>query len=234
MSQIIATRHRATPVPSRAATSTTTRVLLACGLVAGPLFAIVGIAQMLTRPGFNILRHPLSVLSNGDLGWVQITNFEIAGLLYVGFAVGTWRLLHPGRAGTWGPLLLGIFGLGMIGAGIFVLDPGLGFPPGTPQAAPQSLSWHGGLHLLTSSIAFASLIAACFVFARRFAGLQQTGWAGYSVATGVYFLVGILGSLLSGGQPLFLVNFGISVLLALTWATALAARLTRELRERLA
>jgi len=53
-----------------------------------------------------------------------------------------------------------------------------------------------------------------------------------SIATGVYFLVGILGSLLSGGKPVFLVNFGISVLLALTWASALAARQTRELRER--
>ncbi len=55
------------------------RTLLACGVVAGPLYLIVGLTQALTRPGFDITRHDLSLLSNGDLGWVQISNFVLSG-----------------------------------------------------------------------------------------------------------------------------------------------------------
>jgi hypothetical protein len=210
-------------------TTRTTRALLACGVVAGPLFAVTGIVQMLTRPGFDIRRYPLSILSNGDLGWIQITNFEVTGILYLAFAIGMWRALHPGRAGTWGPLLVGVYGLGMIGAGMFTLDPGNGFPPGTPPG-PGTLSWHGVIHLVVSSVAFYAMIATCFVHARRFAGLGQSGWAACSVAAGVYFFLGIVGSLVTGGRPwFFLVNFGLSVLIVLMWATALAARLRTEL-----
>ena len=49
-------------------------------------------------------RHLLSQLSLGDWGWVQVGNFVLAGLLNLLYAWGLWRSLHPGRAGTWGPL----------------------------------------------------------------------------------------------------------------------------------
>jgi Protein of unknown function (DUF998) len=84
--------------------------LLACGAVAGPLYVGVALLQVLTRDGFDLRRHPLSLLSLGDLGWVQIANFVVSGLLAIAFAVGSRRVLHPGRAGTWGPLLLGLYG----------------------------------------------------------------------------------------------------------------------------
>ncbi len=60
-----------------------TMALLACGLVAGPLYLIVGIVQVLIRPGFDITRHDLSLMSNGSLGWIQIVNFLVAGLLVI-------------------------------------------------------------------------------------------------------------------------------------------------------
>ena len=88
------------------------------------------VIQALTRDGFDPVRHPLSVLSLGELGWIQIANFVVTGLLYVACAVGMWRVLHPGRSGTWGPLLVGGFGIGLILAGIFTTDPGAGFPRG--------------------------------------------------------------------------------------------------------
>jgi hypothetical protein len=43
-----------------------TRVLLLCGVVAGPLYVIVGVIEMLTGPGFDVTRHDLSLMSNGD------------------------------------------------------------------------------------------------------------------------------------------------------------------------
>src|SRR3989441_5108147 len=114
-----------------AGTTTVTRTLLACGAVAGPLYLVVGLAQAFTRPGFDLTRHPLSLLSNGDLGWIQITNFLLSGLLVVAGAVGMRQALASGRGRTWGPLLVGVYGLGLIGAAFFVADPAQGFPPGT-------------------------------------------------------------------------------------------------------
>lgn len=56
-------------------------------------------AQVLTRDGFDLSRHPLSELSLGDLGWVQIANFVPTGLLAISFALGARRVLYPGRGG---------------------------------------------------------------------------------------------------------------------------------------
>jgi hypothetical protein len=46
--------------------------------------------------GVDLSRHPLSLLSLGDLGWIQIANFVVTGVLYVACAVGMRRALGPG------------------------------------------------------------------------------------------------------------------------------------------
>src|SRR5207244_10600775 len=53
-----------------------------------PLFVGVALAQAFTRPGFDFERHALSLLSLGDVGWIQVANFLVSGLLTVLFAVG--------------------------------------------------------------------------------------------------------------------------------------------------
>ena len=45
-----------------------TERLLACGIAAGPLFLVVWAIQAFTRDGFDPARHPISLLSLGDLG----------------------------------------------------------------------------------------------------------------------------------------------------------------------
>src|SRR5258708_15761258 len=70
------------------ATTKLTRALLACGVVAGPFYIVVGVLQLFIRPGFDNTRHMLSLLANGDLGWIQITNFEVSGLLTIAGAIG--------------------------------------------------------------------------------------------------------------------------------------------------
>ena len=112
-----------------------TEALLACGLVAGPLFTTVALVQVLTRDGFDLATHPLSLLSLGDLGWVQISNFVATGMLSVAFAVGMRRALPSGRSGAWASGLYAAFGLGMVAGGVFVTDPSLGFPPASFDAA---------------------------------------------------------------------------------------------------
>jgi hypothetical membrane protein len=223
-------QHPTSPAGNASAASRTatirTRALLACGLVAGPLFVVVALIQVLTREGFDLSRHPLSLLSLGELGWIQITNFVVTGVLSVAFAIGLRRMLHPGRGQTWAPLLVGAYGVGLIAGGVFVADPALGFPPGTPDAIPEQLSWHGMVHAVAPPLAFLSLIAACFVLVRRFAALGQRGWAAYSAATGV----AMLGLMAWPEQDTVSVQLAIAVVLAAGWVTAMAARLLTELR----
>jgi len=217
-------------------TNRLTRALLTCGVIAGPLYIVTALIQGLTRPGFNLLHHDVSLLSNGALGWIQITNFLATGLLVISGAIGMRRVLRSSmrssmrssQGGTWGPLLIGIYGLGLVGAGIFVADPMNGFPPGTPANA-HAISWHGLMHLATGGIGFLALIVACFVFARRFAALAQRGWAAYSLATGVIFFFAFAGITSGSSQAPIVIGFWIGVILAFAWISVMAARLMAEL-----
>jgi hypothetical protein len=148
----------------------------------------------------------------------------VNGLLFVASAVGMRRALHPGRGGTWGPLLVGIVGVGMIAAGVFVADPADGFPPGTPLGRPDTVSWHSALHFVSAGVAFLSLIAACFVLASRSAALGQRGWAGYSMATGVVFLAAWLAVFVWPDNDAVNVAFAVGVLHGVAWLSLTAAR----------
>lgn len=213
-------------------TANLTKVLLVCGVIAGPLYIALGVIQMFIRPGFDPTRHDLSLMSNGALGWIQITNFVVTGLLVIAGAIGMRRVLRGSRGGTWGPLLIGVYGLGLIGAGIFTADPALGFPPGTPANA-QTISWHGFMHFVTGGIGFLALIAACFIFARRFSVLKQRGWAIYSLITGVLFFAAFFGiatgSQKGGATQVFVtLAFTVAVVIAWAWISIMAARLLKE------
>ena len=170
----------AAPVPAKpsatAKTSQQTARLLSAGIVAGPLFLLVWALQAFTRDGFDPDRHPISLLSLGDLGWIQIANFVVTGALFVACAVGLRRVLHPGRGGTWGPVLIGALGAGLITAGVFVTDAGAGFPAGAPEGAPE-MSWHGVLHEIGYVVVMLSWTAACFVLRSRFTTSGRRRWA---------------------------------------------------------
>lgn len=205
------------------ATDKTTRVLLMCGAVAGPLYIILALLQGFIRDGFSPIRHSVSLLSIGDLGWIQITNFLVSGLLVIAGAAGLRRSMDSGPGRRWGPVLIGLYGVGLIGAGIFVADPMNGFPPGTPENA-STVSWHGLLHFIVGGLGFLALIAACFVFARRFKVLKRRGWAAYSVLTGIIFFAAFAGITSGSTQASVIVGFWIGVMLAWTWLSAVMLR----------
>jgi hypothetical protein len=202
----------------------TARLLMTAGIVAGPLFLAVFALQAFTRNGFDPGRHPLSLLSLGQLGWIQIANFVVTGALLVACAVGLRHVLHRGRGGTWGPWLVGAFGAGLILAGVLVTDAGAGFPSGAPAGAPK-LSWHGALHEVGYLVALVSWTAACLVFRGRFAALGQRGWARACVATVAAFLV------LSGWPDWNSLSIRIVIATAVQFGlvAAVAARLRRGL-----
>ena len=204
-----------------------TKSLLTAGVIAGILFILVPLIEMFIRPGFDIKRHAISMLSLGNLGWIQIITFVVTGLLTISCAVGMRRVLHPGPSGTWGPLLIGAYGFGMIVAGIFSTDPSFGFPPGTPDGMPASMSWHAILHSIAFFLAFTSLPIACFVFVRHFASKKQNGWVAYSIATGIGTPVLItlgMGSIIATG-----VAFFIAGVVVCAWVVAVATRLLTDI-----
>ena len=213
-------------VTSGTTSASLTRTLLRCGIAAGPLFIGLNVLQILTRDGFDLRRHAVSVLALGDQGWIQVANFILSGLLTVALAVGLKRALGSGRASTWGPILVAVNGVGLILGGLFTTDPGAGFPKGASEALPTTLSWHATIHQLGFILAVLSITAAAFVFARRFARLRQGRWVAYCVATGIgipAFVVAGLSSLSAVGVLFFVV-----ALLMSGWVTAVAAELLSE------
>ena len=200
------------------------KFLLACGVALGPLFYVVVVTQIVTRTGFDISRHPLSLLSLGDAGWIQITNFILTGLLAIACSVGMRRVLRNAAGGTWGPLLIATYGLGMVVAGLFPPDPLLGFPPGALAGIPAQMSEHAMLHGVGFFVAFLSLIAACFVFARRYFAVGRPGWGSYSIATGVITPLLILAGMMI--QSATSISFFVVGIIAFGWVGAVAAQLT--------
>jgi hypothetical protein len=191
-----------------------TRSLLGYGVLAGPFYVAVSLAQALTRDGFQLDRHSWSLLENGSLGWIQITNFIVTGLMTVAAAVGLRRAMTAGRGRGWTPLLIAVYGVGMLGAGIFTADPAQGFPIGTPEVT--AVSRHGMLHFVTGGIGFLCLIAACLVLGSRFAGAGRTGLAWFSRVTGVAFLAAFAG-IASGSHGPATPAFVAAVLLVWAW-----------------
>ena len=64
---------------------------------------------------------------------MQVTNFVVCGTSWFCFAFGLRRVLRPGKGSTWGPILLAFWAV-PVGAGLFVMNPLLGYPPGAAEA----------------------------------------------------------------------------------------------------
>jgi hypothetical membrane protein len=222
---------KTTPPCRRTEASVKTKTLLACGAIAGPLFVLVFLVEGATRAHYDPLRHPVSSLAFGDVGWTQRANFLITGLLMLAFAIGLRRALRPLGGPTWGPLLVGAYAIGLLGAGIFVADPMNGYPPGTPDKR-LIYSTHGVLHDMFSTLVFLGLPVACIVFGRWFAARGERGWATYSAVTAVVFLGAFILSSAGFGQTEGLVDLAglfqrVTLIVGFGWLTLLAVRFLR-------
>src|SRR5215217_5981382 len=208
-----------------------TKTLLACGAIAGPLFVFAFLIEGATRADYDPLRHPVSSLALGDQGWTQSANFLITGLLMLVFAIGLRRALRPLGGPTWGPLLVGVYAIGLLGAGIFVADPMNGYPPGTPDKR-LIYSVHGVLHDLFSTLVFLGLPLACFVFGRWFAVRGKRRWTIYSAVTGVVLVSAFILSSAGFGQAEGLVEVAglfqrVTLIVGFGWLTLLAVHFLR-------
>ena len=162
--------------------------LLILVLAGGIAFNLTWFIDGLLRPGYDPLVQPMSALSLGSGGWVQITNFVVFGAIGC-LSAFAWRpTLAPGLGATWYPRLAIIAGVAMIGAAIFSQDPSMGFPVGVPALAHPS--GHAQIHNAVSYIALTTTIAGLLILARRLHREPSwRGWAPAALTTGVLMMV---------------------------------------------
>ncbi len=207
--------------------------LLLCGVLAGPLFVVLFSIIGAFRADYDWQRHPVSSLALTEWGWTQVANFFVTGVLLVLFSIGLWRTVRKpaeGKGTYLGPVLFGLMGLGLIGAGLFATDPLAGYPPGTPMRIEYTPV--GILHDLFSMLFFLGLPPACIAFAVWFARRNNWGWVACSLTTVPAFL----GTFVMAGMgfeqhPGFAAIGGIMQRLCLvigfTWVNLLALELRR-------
>jgi uncharacterized protein DUF998 len=179
--------HRPGHELSASTLSLTTQLLLVCDALGWLLFTAAFLIAGATRPGYDPWRQAISALSLGSGGWVQQVNFIGLGALLVVSTFGWRQALQPGTSARAYPVLKGITGISLIGAGFFAQDPAPGSPPGAVQTAP---TLHGDIHQICAFVSVTALALSCFVLARRLAlEPRWRGWAAYSVASGILILV---------------------------------------------
>lgn len=175
--------------------------LIQVGTVGTALFVAVFTVLTATRAGYDPVRHFVSILSLGDGGWVQVVNFVAGGLLMAGLGVGLglrWRS-RPGAGAI--PRLVTIAGLGLVGCGVFIPDPSLGYPPGTPDVLVTPLTWHGALHYACATVILVALTAAVLLAIRRRGTIGLRGLTAASIGVAATVLVGCGAALLLSGMP---------------------------------
>jgi len=108
--------------------------VLIAGAVGAVAFLLVSTFDGLARPGYSLVRHPVSALALGRRGWVQTTSFLVCGALLVVGGAGLWATSWLLAAGVV------VLGVGLVASGVYPMDPVRGYPPGTPDGDPPSLS----------------------------------------------------------------------------------------------
>ena len=146
------------------------RLLAGCGIAGPAAFTAAWVAGSLRQSGYGAARVQLSGLAALDARDPQIMMAGFIGLGVCSIAFGA-ALRRVAAAGSAGPWLIQAAGAATVAAGLFRRDHMLLTAPGFAGE-----SWHNQVHDLVSDVAYAAMIAAPLVLARRFRGYP--GWAG--------------------------------------------------------
>lgn len=85
--------------------------LLVVGVAGGVVFNLTWFVEGLVRPGYDAVREPVSALSLGGAGWVQVADFVLFGVVGCVNAFGWRPTLAPGSGAVWYPRLRFVVGL---------------------------------------------------------------------------------------------------------------------------
>jgi len=167
-----------------------TEIPLLVGVSTAVVFVAVLFVEGARRAGYDPTYHTGSELSLGDRGWIQTANFLQMGVGMFAFALGVDRTLDA----PVGAALLGIFGVGMVVAGVFRPDPLRGYPPEAPNGTRDGVSVNHRIHdVISGPVAFLAIFGACLVLAGRLDGV----WRLYTLLTAIVGLVLTVGTALS-------------------------------------
>lgn len=207
-----------------------TRSMLGWGVLAGPIYLGTGLALALTRPGFDLAEHQLSLLMLGEGGWMQRVNILLSALLVAVAAVGAHRAMNrPGSPGAQvsgrraAPLLVGGFAVGLAGSGAFPPDPMAGFPAGMAEQVSAS----GILHLVFGMVTFGCAAAAAFATGRWANRSGERGLARLSRAAGVVVVVGFVGGAALSQSSAGVALLWVAVVTSYAWLAAASVALWR-------
>lgn len=191
-----------------------------CGILSPVIFAFLTAVLGMLEPGYSHTAEVVSMLGATDAPYslLQRSNFVISGLLLIIFAGALHRTLNEDKWGWIGPALLGLAGIGWVGAGIFPIV-------GGGQAPVQWSAASSVLHEAAAGVFFFGMIAAMYFLSRRLSTDPQ--WQGYDryskwasvTALGIILFYGASGSDGAGVLPdgflqrLYLTWIGIWVVL---------------------
>lgn len=156
-----------------------------CGILSPILWLSLIVIAGAMRPEFNQITNYISEL--GERGssteyMMRIVAFGFTGFLYICFASALRAIFRDGWDSTLAAILLGLDGVGRIGAGVFACDPGC-----------EGLSMSQELHRLFATLGFISGILAAIAWGITF---QRRGWQPglnwYSVGSGILALIFLL------------------------------------------
>src|SRR5207245_5294759 len=112
------------------------------------------------------------------------------------------------------PIPSAAVGAGMVSDRLFSADPCLCFPACAPTGQPTTMTWHAMLHLTGFGIGYSALVAACFVYARRYWYSAIVG--GVTALCFVYVMSG-----LSHGN---LIPLWLALVVGWTWISTIPVR----------
>lgn len=158
--------------------------LLFCGLVAPVIFISSFLIQGMFKKGYDSLRHPISSLSIGENGWIQVLTFIVTGTLMLIFSVEIQSRLKDKLL----TVVLVLTGIGLIASGIFTTDPLFGYPANEPNISKE-FSVQGKLHSIFALLVFIGIPILCFRMSSYFNLLHKQAWRYYSIVTGITMLL---------------------------------------------
>jgi len=185
--------------------------------------AVVGIAYFLIavvalhflRPDYDPVSRFVSEYAVGSYGLLMTSAFFGLSLGSLALVIGLSQGV-PRSGRSWiGLVLLGIWGVGVLIAGIFPTD---------LRGAPETIS--GNIHNLASLLSFLSLIAATILLSRRFK--QDERWRPFhrsSLILSLVILATFIGFFLTGGTEFVGFSQRIFIVAFLIWLLLTAARL---------
>jgi len=202
--------------------------LILCGAIAGLFFTFSWLIQGVLRVGYNPLMAPVSSLAIGPLGWIQILTFFITGSLLILFAYGLLKEREKEEKGVskWGPILIMICGIGLIGAGCFTTDTIQGYSD-AKAIVDDYPSFSGTIHKLFAGLFFLGLPITCFIFTSYFAAKREVKLFAYSYRSGIFFIISfiftLLGYSLSSGFQNYLGLFQrITLTIGMLWIISIS------------